>query len=143
MPVMATLFAIGPLFGTGYAQSTACQMKSPLAEYARSRRFTGFAQSTAPCNGLTMHVFDHCKGVLLNNNSMSSYRDRNASPLHKEHHKVTEQLVMAVIMSRMVSEVLLLKLLMFRSTMSVLVNERYSGAQDQHQRDRWGSLRHL
>ena len=86
-----------------------------------------------------MLVFDHCKGVLLNNNSMTSYRNRNASPLHKEHHKVTEQLVMAVIMSRMVSEVLLLSLLMFGSTASALVNERYDGAQDHDQRARWES----
>ena len=94
---------------------------------------------TAPCNGLTMHVFDHCKGVLLNNNSMTSYRYRNALPLHKEHHEVTEQLVMAVTVFRMVSELLLLSLLMFRSTASALVNERYDGAQDHDQRARWES----
>ena len=80
-----------------------------------------------------------CKCVLLNNNSVTSYKDRNASPLHKEHHEVTEQLVMAVIMSRMVSEVLLLSLLMFGSTASVLINERYGGAQDHDQRARWES----
>ena len=54
---------------------------------------------------------------------MTSYRDRNTSPLHKEHHEVTEQLVVAVIMTRMVSEVLLLSLLMFGSAASVLVDE--------------------
>ena len=87
-----------------------------------------------------MLVFDHCKGVLLNNKSMNSYRDGHASTLHKEHHEVMEQLVMAVTVFRMVSELLFLSLMMFRSTASVLVNERYDGAQEQQQRDRWGSL---
>ena len=43
---------------------------------------------------------------------------------------------MDVTMFRMVSEVLHLSLLMFRSTESVLVNERYNGVRDQYQRDR-------
>ena len=47
---------------------------------------------------------------------------------------------MDVTIVRMVSEVLLLSLLMFMSTASVLVNERYDGAQEQQQRDGWGSL---
>ena len=94
---------------------------------------------TAPCNGLTMLVFDHCKGVLLNNKRMNSYREGNVSPLHKEHQEVMEQLVMPVTVFRMVSEVLLLSLLMFGSIASVLINERYGGAQDHDQRARWGS----
>ena len=89
---------------------------------------------TAPCNGLTMLVFDHCKGVLLNNKRMNSYREGNVSPLLKEHQEVMEQLMMAVTVFRMVSELLLLSLLMFGLTDSVLFKERYDGAQDHDQR---------
>ena len=84
-----------------------------------------------------------CKCVLLKNKSMSSYREGNELPLHKEHHEVMEQLVMAVTLLRMVLEVLLLSLLMFPSTASVLINERNDGAQDRNQKDRWGSGGHL
>ena len=42
---------------------------------------------------------------------------------------------MDVTIFRMVSEVLLLSLLMFMWTVSVLVNERYDGAHDQHPRE--------
>ena len=69
---------------------------------------------------------------------MSSYRERHASTLHKEHHVVMEQLVVAMTGWRMVSEVLLLSLLMFMSAASVLVNERYNGTSHYNQMDRWG-----
>ena len=50
---------------------------------------------------------------------------------------------MDVATSRVASEVLHLSLLMRGLTMSVLVNERYDGAQDHNERDIWGPLRHL
>ena len=90
-----------------------------------------------------MQGFDQCKCILLNNKSMTSYREGNTSPLYTEHHEVMEQLVMNETMFRMVSELLLLSALMFGSTESVLVNERYDGAQDHNQKDRWGSGGHL
>ena len=46
-------------------------------------------------------------------------------------------------MLRMVSEVFLLSLLMFISTASVSVDERYDGTPDHNQKDRWGSGGHL
>ena len=42
-------------------------------------------------------------------------------------------------MFRMVSEMLLLSLLMFRTTASVMVNEQCNGAQEHDQKERWRS----
>ena len=70
---------------------------------------------------------------------MTSYREGNESPLLKEHHEVMESLVMDVTRLGMVSEMLLLSLLMFRKTTSVLVNEQCNGAQEHDPKERWRS----
>ena len=60
--------------------------------------------------------------------------------MHKEHQETVDQQVVGVTRSGVASEVLLLSFLMMGLTVSVLVRERYDGALDQRQRDRWGSL---
>ena len=63
--------------------------------------------------------------------------------MNKEHHVVMELLVVAMTGWRMVSEVLLLSLLMFVSTASISVNERYNSTSHHNQMDRWGLGCHL